>query len=127
MPKETVPRQSRRHHPLHEELLESGPGTLRKVARSKRREKQEKKEEYVGSDLSKRILKIAQDQQDELNDEEAATVAAARGEFIGILGQMRTAGTEESESEGEYEEGEFVGEYADGEVVYFPFNPESKY
>jgi essential nuclear protein 1 len=77
----------------------------------------------VASELSKRILKIARDQQDELNDEEAVAVAA-RGEFFGISGQMRLADIEDSESEGEHDGDEFRGDDdAFEEVVHFPRNP----
>ncbi|KAI5784562.1 Bystin-domain-containing protein [Geopyxis carbonaria] len=87
MPKEStsVSRQQRRHNPLHEELIESGDGGhLRKVARSKRRERQERPEDYVDSGLSQKILKLAKGQQEELREEElsAANLGfAARSAF----------------------------------------------
>ena len=51
MPKENsaAGRSQRRHNPLHEELIESGDGGhLRKVARTKRKDKQDRPEEFVG-------------------------------------------------------------------------------
>lgn len=73
MPKEiiSISRQQHRHNPLAEELLECEEGGyLRKVARSKRREKQERPEHYVDPGLSEKILKLAKGQQEELREEE---------------------------------------------------------
>ena len=115
MPKEVAPRQSRRHNPLHDDLVENDSGNLRRIARSKRKEKHEKFENYVDSGLSKRILKIARDQQDELHEEEAEE-ATARGEFFGSAAQMRFQDEEESD-EDEYEESNFGEDDTVEEVV----------
>ncbi|KAI5854412.1 Bystin-domain-containing protein [Tricharina praecox] len=110
MPKDTMlaqPRAHRRHNPLHEELLETshGPGHLRKVARIKRKEKQDRPEDYVDSGLSKRILLLAKEQQDEISEERAAAAAVGVGAFIGGGGaQMRIQVQEEEEDS---DEGEF--------------------
>ncbi|CAZ85667.1 unnamed protein product [Tuber melanosporum] len=107
MPKEVAPRQGRRHNPLHDDLVENESGNLRRIARSKRKEKSESFENYVDSGSSKRILKIARDQQDELHEEEARK-NAAQGEFFGSAAQMRLQDQEEEESdEEEYEEADF--------------------
>jgi essential nuclear protein 1 len=109
-------RQQRRHNPLHEELIESSDGGhLRKVARNKRKEKQDKPEDYVDSGLSKRILQLAKEQQDEIEEEREA--AAAVGQqlpgngvaFLGAAGHMRVE-EEESDDEGDYEDYEFGDE-----------------
>jgi essential nuclear protein 1 len=71
----------------------------------------------VGSELSKRILKIARDQQDELNDEEAVKVAG-QGEFFGISGQMRIADAEEESDEAEVDEVDFGENDIVEEVVF---------
>lgn len=109
MPKESTsgPRPHRRHNPLHEELLEDVSGNLRKVSRAKRKERQSKPEEYVDSNLSKKILQIAREQQDELQDEAAAS-AAMQGNFMGVAAQMRFDQEEEEvDSEREYEDADF--------------------
>ncbi|KAH8148971.1 uncharacterized protein LAJ45_06946 [Morchella importuna] len=108
MPKESTsgPRPHRRHNPLHEELLEDAPGNLRKVSRAKRKERQSKPEEYVDSSMSKKILQIAREQQDELQDE-AAVSAAMNGNFMGAAAQMRFDQDAEEDSEGEYEDADF--------------------
>jgi len=121
MPKEVAPRQGRRHNPLHDDLVENDSGNLRRTARSKRKEKIEKIENYVDSGLSKRILKIARDQQDELQEEEAERTAA-RGEFFGSAGQIRFQDEEESDEE-EYEEADFGEDDIVEEVVCAQHHP----
>lgn len=118
MPKESTsgPRPHRRHNPLHEELLEDSPGNLRKVSRAKRKERQSKPEEYVDSSMSKKILQIAREQQDELQDE-AAVSAAMKGNFMGAAAQMRFDQDAEEDSEGEYEDADFGEEEIVEEVV----------
>ncbi|KAI5813093.1 Bystin-domain-containing protein [Pyronema omphalodes] len=118
MPKATAPdsRTQRRHNPLHEELIETSTGgPLRKVARNKRKEKQDRPEDYVDSGLSKKILQLAKEQQDEIEEEKEALEKV--GGDLGFLGanggQMRYEQEEESD-EGEYEEYE---EYEDVEEV----------
>lgn len=109
MPKDSsaaAARQQRRHNPLHEELIESGDGGhLRKVARNKRKEKQNQPEAFVDSNLSKRILHLAKEQQDEILMETEATGPAATTNinFGGSAGQMRFEEDPESD-EGEYED-----------------------
>lgn len=107
MPKATsAPREQRRHNPLHEELLEHGDGGhLRKVSRTKRRERQERGEEYVDSGMSQKILQLAKEQQDELQAEETAS-SALRGQniFAGVAGQMRFEESDPETDEGEWEE-----------------------
>ena len=88
MPKDTMAAQSRahrRHNRLHEELLETShvPGQLRKVSCNKRKEKQERAEEYVNSELLKRILQLAKEQQDEIAEERAAATAIGADAFLG--------------------------------------------
>jgi len=122
MPKEVAPRQSRRHNPLHDDLVENDSGNPRRIARSKRKEKHEKFENYVDSGLSKRILKIARDQQDELHEEEAGKTAA-RGEFFGSAGQIRSQDEEEESDEEEYEEADFGEDDIVEEVVCAPHVP----
>ena len=104
------PRAHRRHNPLHEELLETsqGPGHLRKVARNKRKEKSERPEDYVDSGLSKRILLLAKEQQDEIAEERAAATAIGADAFLGGA-QMRFQEEEESD-EGEYGDDGFEDE-----------------
>ncbi|KAF8541374.1 Bystin-domain-containing protein [Trichophaea hybrida] len=116
MPKATSPadaaaRQQRRHNPLHEELIENGSdGNLRKVARAKRKERQERSEEYVDSGLSKRILHLAKEQQDEIEEENQANRSQSRDlGFMGAAGQMRFEEEPESD-EGDYEDVEFRDE-----------------
>lgn len=118
MPKDIAsgPRQHRRHNPLHEEILENAPGSLRKVSRAKRRERQSKPDEYVDSGMSKKILQIAREQQDELEDE-AAISAAMRGDFMGAAARMRFEDEDEEDSEGEYEDADFGDEEIIEEVV----------
>ncbi|CUS13134.1 unnamed protein product [Tuber aestivum] len=106
MPKEVAPRQSRRHNPLHDDLVENDSGNLQKIARSRRKEKHENFESYVDSGLSKRILKIARDQQDELHEEEAEK-NAAQGEFFGSAADIRFQDEEEESDEEEYDEVDF--------------------
>ncbi|PWW72341.1 Bystin-domain-containing protein [Tuber magnatum] len=106
MPKEVAPRQGRRHNPLHDDLVENDGGNLRKIVRSKRKEKHEKLESYVDSGLSKRILKIARDQQDELHEEEVGK-SAAQGEFFGSAAQMQLRDEEGESDEEEYEGADF--------------------
>jgi hypothetical protein len=118
MPKATAPdaRSQRRHNPLHEELIETSTGgPLRKVARNKRKEKQDKPEDYVDSGLSKKILQLAKEQQDEIEEEKEALekVGGDLGFLGGNNGQMRFEQEEDSD-EGEYEEYE---EYEDVEEV----------
>lgn len=97
MPKDGT-RAHRRHNPLHEEILENTPGTLRKVSRSKRKERASKPDEYVDAELSKKILQIAREQQDELVDE-----AAALGG--GFMGSVRwEEHSEDEDSGGDYED-----------------------
>lgn len=116
-------RQQRRHNPLHEELIESSDnGHLRKVARTKRKEKQDRPEDYVDSGLSKRILQLAKEQQDEIEEEReaAATVGqlpAGNGiPFLGAAGHMRIEEDEESD-EGDYEDYDFGEEEEEVEEV----------
>ncbi|KAL0638945.1 snoRNA-binding rRNA-processing protein [Maublancomyces gigas] len=111
MPKDgaAVPRAHRRHNPLHEEILENTPGTLRQVSRSKRKERSSKPDEYVDAGLSRKILQIAREQQDELVDEAAV---AMRGGFMGVAGSVRWGndggeGEEDDDSEGDYEDEDF--------------------
>ncbi|CCX31895.1 Bystin-domain-containing protein [Pyronema domesticum] len=118
MPKATISdaRSQRRHNPLHEELIETSTGgPLRKVARNKRKEKQDKPEDYVDSGLSKKILQLAKEQQDEIEEEKEALekVGGDLGFLGGNNGQMRFEQEEDSD-EGEYEEYE---EYEDVEEV----------
>ncbi|KAL7276672.1 snoRNA-binding rRNA-processing protein [Rhizina undulata] len=102
MPKEPSARPQRRHNPLHEELLATENGGVRKVARTKRREKQDRSEEYVGSGMSKKILQIAKEQQDEIEDEEESHgPGAGIGGFLGAAGAMRF---DEEEDEDEFKE-----------------------
>lgn len=117
MPKDA--RSQRRHNPLHEEILENTSGNLRRASRSKRKERSSKPEEYVDASMSRKILQIAREQQDELVDE-AAVGAAMRGDFMGAgAGQMRFEEEEEGESEGEYEDGGFGEDEIVEEVVGF--------
>jgi essential nuclear protein 1 len=123
MPKDSptsAARLQRRHNPLHEELLESGPGDrLRKVARTKRKEKQDRSEHYVDSDLSQRILQIAKEQQDEIQmeDEDSASVYGnINVGFGGGAGDLRFEEEPQSDDEGEYEDLEFVDEEEEVEV-----------
>ncbi|KAF8252902.1 Bystin-domain-containing protein [Wilcoxina mikolae CBS 423.85] len=110
-PADAAARQQRRHNPLHEELIENGSGgNLRKVARTKRKERQERSEEYVDSGLSKRILHLAKEQQDEIEEENQANRSQARDlGFMGAAGQMRFEEDPESD-EGDYEDVEFGDE-----------------
>jgi essential nuclear protein 1 len=116
MPKAASPadsgaRQQRRHNPLHEEIIENGSGgNLRKVVRTKRKERQERSEEYVDSGLSKRILHLAKEQQDEIEEENQANRSQARDlGFMGAARQMRFEEDPESD-EGDYEDVEFGDE-----------------
>lgn len=120
MPKDAsaAPRAHRRHNPLHEEILENTPGNLRKVSRSKRKERSSKPDEYVDAGLSKKILQIAREQQDELIDK----AAAAGGDFIGVAGSVRweVEGDDEDEDEdsgGDYEDDDFGQDEIIEEVV----------
>ena len=126
MPKDTMapqPRAHRRHNPLHEELLETshGPGQLRKVARNKRKEKQERAEEYVDSGLSKRILQLAKEQQDEIAEERAAATAIGADAFLGRTGvaptRFQVRQEEEESDEGEFEDDVFEDYDVDEEGV----------
>lgn len=87
---DSAARQNRRNNPLHQELIESGAGNLRKVARTKRtKERQERPTaDYVDPGLSKRILQIAKEQQDEVALETEVATRDATG-FLGAAGQMR--------------------------------------
>lgn len=121
MPKD-APRAHRRHNPLHEEILENTPGTLRKVSRSKRKERSSKPDEYVDAGLSRKILQIAREQQDELVDEAAV---AMTGGFMGAAGSVRWGGgggegeeeEEDDDSEGDYEDEDFGADEIVEEVV----------
>jgi hypothetical protein len=125
MPKDTMAAQPcahRRHNPLHEELLETshGPGQLRKVARNKRKEKQERAEEYVDSGLSKRILQLAKEQQDEIAEERAAATAIGADAFLGRTGaaptRFQVRQEEEESDEGEFEDDGFEDYDVDEEI-----------
>lgn len=122
MPKDATapPRAHRRHNPLHEEILENTPGVLRKVSRSKRKERSSKPDEYVDAGLSRKILQIAREQQDELVDEAAVTM---RGSFMGVTGSVRweNDGEEDDDSEGDYEDEDFGEDEIVEEVVSFFF------
>jgi len=119
MPKDSstsATRLQHRHNPLHEELLENGPGgRLRKVARTKSKEKQDRSEHYVDSDLSQRILQIAKEQQDEIQmeDEDSASVS---GNINVGFGDLRFEEEPQSDDEGDYEDLEFVDEEEEVEV-----------
>lgn len=135
MPKDSAavagPRAHRRHNPLHEELLEHAPGNPRKTAHSKRKERSSsssKSADYVDAGMSKKILQIAREQQDELVDEAAV---ALRGDFMGVVGSVRWENENRhddddedddddshEDSEGEYEDADF-GEIVE-EVVRCP-------
>jgi essential nuclear protein 1 len=127
MPKETSTtngRQHCRHNPLHEELLESNSnGTLRKVARTKRREKQNQTHGYIDSGISQRILQIAKEQQDEIELEEGREDDCGHGDnssrmgvFLGGSGQMQIHNEPESD-EGEYEDFELEEDYEKVEEI----------
>lgn len=109
MPKDSA-RPHRRHNPLHEEILENTPGNLRKVSRSKRKERASKPDEYVDASLSKKILQIAREQQDELVDE-----AALRPDFMGSVRWEERY--EDEDSEGDYEDADFGEDEIIEEVV----------
>lgn len=103
MPKTTPPsnREGRRHNPLHEELLsESGPNT--KASRTKREKRHRTNgDDFVDSGLSKKILKIARDQQDEVTHEDTAAAPV----FTNLAPRFDAMRDEEdSEPEEEYEE-----------------------
>lgn len=111
MPKDSA-RPHRRHNPLHEEILENTPGNLRKVSRSKRKERASKPDEYVDASLSKKILQIAREQQDELVDE-----AALRPDFMGSVRWEERDEDEDEDSEGDYEDADFGEDEIIEEVV----------
>lgn len=112
MPKDGT-RAHRRHNPLHEEILENTPGTLRKVSRSKRKERASKPDEYVDAGLSKKILQIAREQQDELVDE----AAALGGDFMGSVRWEEHGEDEDEDSGGDYEDEDFGEDEIIEEVV----------
>ena len=126
MPKAVSPldpaaRQSRRHNPLHQELIESGGGSggnLRKVARTKRtKERQERSTaDYVDPGLSKRILQIAKEQQDEIALETEAATRDVTG-FLGAAGQMRFDDDDDDEDSDEGENDGFGYEEEEVEEV----------
>ena len=82
-----------------------------KVARTKRKDRAERPEAYVDSNLSKRILSLAKQQQDEIA-EEAEAAAAVGAPFA--PGQMRFGGAmrdeDEFSDEGEYSDDGFGDE-----------------
>ncbi|KAI9323258.1 Bystin-domain-containing protein [Dichotomocladium elegans] len=73
MGKTNAKRNIERHDPLHVELADNpDQGRKRKVVRQKfveRNQKEEQVEEYLDPKLSKRILKIAREQQEEMDDD----------------------------------------------------------
>lgn len=115
MPKEPT---VRRHAPLHEDLLaHDRHGAVRKTQRVKRKERSERTEDFVDAGLSRKILQIAREQQDEVEHEEAGAAAAANGtQFFAMNGlrSPQSAGSWEDEDSDD----EFANDtYGDDEYI----------
>lgn len=108
MPKE---QSQRRHAPLHEELINQ-EGPIRKIGRDKRKERSERSEQFVDAGLSRKILQIAKEQQDELESRGSPGSADSRDLFAGLRSPTAEYNSDEEDDEEFGDE-----EYVDEEVV----------
>lgn len=108
-------RQSR-HNPLHVSLTEAD-GKLRTGASKKRSKakKEDKDDEFVDADTSRKILQMAKDQQNEISTEERAAQIAQRKAATGKLSSksFQLEGMDEEETVGPEYTGEDDEDYED--------------
>lgn len=113
MPKATTPvaaaRQARRHNPLEDDLVATGPLREKSGKRKSRHEIQEE-EKFVDSKASRKILKIGQELADEDQAEGKPDQQTSAFNF-----ESRFGGGEDEEDEGTYENEDAWGD--DDEVV----------
>lgn len=116
MPKEPV---ARRHAPLHEDILPTDrDGAARKVQRVKRKERSERGEDFVDSGLSRKILQIAREQQDEIEEAEASAATANGTRFFSPMSSLRSPTSTTQTWEDVSDDDEFEGEgFGDGEYI----------
>jgi len=114
MGKVSNPRQKQRHDPLYKDLTTQG-GNLRTKARGqKKAEKNEEGEDYIDSTSSRKILQLAKEQQEELENEETKALKAQNNFSFGSRYVEEQDDDEDDEenyenisdfgSDGEYEE-----------------------
>ena len=107
MPKSTMPtspgaaRQSRRHNPLSDDLLATGPLKSRSGAKRKSAAAINDEERYVDSKASRRILKIGQDLVEEEQEAQATSTPVTAFEFESRFGDEDGAAEEQIGYDGE--------------------------
>lgn len=133
MPKDTTSSRlsTRRHNPFHEELIAHNsvrPKASRPKHRSNDEDDSGNRNDYVDPGLSRKILRMAREQQDELEDEGSQGSARRRSNGVtspggsstgsGFSAMRFSTAEEDEESEEEYDAEEFgEDEYEDVEEV----------
>ncbi|KAI9269273.1 Bystin-domain-containing protein [Phascolomyces articulosus] len=117
-----------RHDPLHVELADNpDQGMRRKATRQKfidRNEQGEAEEEYLDSKMSKRILKIAREQQEQIDGKDTMeTSTPTAPQFSLGFNESDEEELDDMEKYGEYEELEIEEEDADVLQQFLPSAP----
>jgi hypothetical protein len=108
----TMPKEPTRRAPLHQELIDQ-EGPNRKFAREKRKDRAERSEQFVDAGLSRKILQIAKEQQDELESRASPGSTDSRDLFAGL----RSPAVEYNDSDADDDDEFGDEEYVDEEVV----------